>query len=117
MGQTPNSTSEFRVCPEFHIGSRSRNIDFGFQSIVFDLKRIVSGLDRIVSGLDRIVSGLNRIVSGVLCDIPLGSHPAMYNMAEKYAKLGYKAELDLVEGIFTRALAEQKKTAAQPAQN
>ena len=68
-------------------------------------------------GEPRVSVALNRIVSGVLCDIPLGSHPAMYNMAEKYAKLGYKAELDLVEGIFTRALAEQKKTAAQPAQN
>jgi hypothetical protein len=49
----------------------------------------------------------------------------MYNMAEKYAKLGkgpnpfidpagYKAELDLVEGIFTRGLDEQKKAANQP---
>jgi metallo-beta-lactamase class B len=51
-------------------------------------------------------------------DIPLGSHPGMYDMAEKYAKLGkgpnpyidpagYKAELDIVEGVFRSVLAQQ----------
>jgi metallo-beta-lactamase class B len=60
------------------------------------------------------------------CDVPLGSHPAMYNMAAKHAKLGasgpnpfidpqgYKAEIDLVEGVFTSVLAEQRKAGAQP---
>jgi metallo-beta-lactamase class B len=52
-------------------------------------------------------------------DIPLGSHPGMYGMAEKYAKLGkgpnpyidpagYKAELDIVEGVFRSQLAQQQ---------
>jgi metallo-beta-lactamase class B len=53
-------------------------------------------------------------------DIPLGSHPGMYNMNEKFAKLGrggaspyvdpggYKAELDIVEGVYRSVLAQQK---------
>jgi metallo-beta-lactamase class B len=53
-------------------------------------------------------------------DIPLGSHPGMYNMAEKYPKIGkgpnpyidpagYTAELDIVEGVFRSVLAQQQK--------
>ena len=57
------------------------------------------------------------------CDIPLGSHPGMYNMAEKYAKLGkgganpyldpagYKAELDLDEAMYHAVLEAQTKAA------
>jgi metallo-beta-lactamase class B len=56
-------------------------------------------------------------------DIPLASHPAMYNMVEKYARLGqtpnpfidpagYRAELDAVEGLFRDVLAEQEQAAA-----
>jgi metallo-beta-lactamase class B len=53
-------------------------------------------------------------------DIPLGSHPGMYNMNEKFSKLGrggaspyvdpggYKAELDIVEGVYRSVLAQQK---------
>jgi len=53
-------------------------------------------------------------------DIPLGSHPGMYSMNEKFAKLGrggaspyvdpagYTAELDIVEGVFRSVLAQQK---------
>lgn len=53
-------------------------------------------------------------------DIPLGSHPGMYNMNEKFAKLGsgrpnpyidpagYVAELDIVEGVFKSVLAQQQ---------
>jgi metallo-beta-lactamase class B len=60
-------------------------------------------------------------------DIPLGSHPGMYNMNEKFAKLGrggaspyvdpagYVAELDIVEGVFKSVLAQQQGAAA-PAQ-
>jgi metallo-beta-lactamase class B len=56
-------------------------------------------------------------------DIPLGSHPGMYNMNEKFAKLGrggaspyvdpagYTAELDIVEGVFRSTLAQQKAAA------
>jgi metallo-beta-lactamase class B len=52
-------------------------------------------------------------------DIPLGSHPGMYNMNEKFAKLarggassyvdpaGYTAELDIVESVFKSVLAQQ----------
>jgi metallo-beta-lactamase class B len=57
-------------------------------------------------------------------DIPLGSHPAMYNLAEKYPKLGkgpnpfvdpagYKEELDTVEAVFKLVLDEQSKAAAK----
>src|SRR4051812_27287901 len=57
-------------------------------------------------------------------DIPLGSHPGMYNMNEKFAKLGrggaspyvdpvgYTAELDIVEGVFKSVLAQQQTAAA-----
>ena len=59
------------------------------------------------------------------CDIPLGSHPGMYNLAEKYAKLGkggpnpfidpagYKAELDLDEAMYRAVLDAQTKAAAR----
>jgi metallo-beta-lactamase class B len=51
-------------------------------------------------------------------DVPLGSHPGMYSMAEKYPKVGkgpnpyidpagYTAELDIVEGVFRSVLAQQ----------
>jgi metallo-beta-lactamase class B len=60
-----------------------------------------------------------KVLRSLPCDIPLGSHPAMYRMAEKFAKIGkgpnpfidpagYKAELDTEEGVFTRRLAEQR---------
>jgi metallo-beta-lactamase class B len=56
-------------------------------------------------------------------DIPLASHPAMYNMYEKYERIGqtpnpfidpagYTAELDAVEGLFRDVLAEQEREAA-----
>jgi len=56
-------------------------------------------------------------------DIPLASHPAMYNMTEKYERLGqspnpyidpagYLAELDAVETLFLDVLAEQERKAA-----
>ncbi len=56
-------------------------------------------------------------------DIPLASHPAMYNMYEKYERLGetpnpfidpvgYWAEIDPVEELFLAVLAEQEREAA-----
>ncbi|MGD9903317.1 MAG: subclass B3 metallo-beta-lactamase [Vicinamibacterales bacterium] len=54
-------------------------------------------------------------------DVPLASHPAMYRMAEKHAKLaqgganpfvdpeGYRRELDLTEAMFQAVLAAQRK--------
>ncbi len=60
-------------------------------------------------------------------DIPLGSHPAMYNLNEKFVKIarggpgpfvdpgGYVAELDIVEGVFKSVLAQQQAAAGQAA--
>ena len=60
-----------------------------------------------------------KVLRGLACDVPLGSHPAMYNLAEKYPKLGkgpnpfidpagYKAELDIQETAFRAILDAQK---------
>jgi metallo-beta-lactamase class B len=60
-----------------------------------------------------------KVLRSLNADVPLGSHPAMFRMAEKYPKIGqganpyidpagYKAELDIVEGVFNRTLAEQR---------
>lgn len=59
------------------------------------------------------------------CDIPLGSHPGMYRMEEKYAQIekgaepnpyidpgGYIAELNIDEGVFNRVLAAQRAAAS-----
>ena len=65
-----------------------------------------------------------KVLRSLNADVPLGSHPAMYRMAEKYPKIGqgpnpyidpagYKAELDIVEGVFNRTLAEQRAAAAK----
>ncbi len=64
------------------------------------------------------------------CDVPLGSHPGMYNMKEKYAKLkaggqnpfvdpaGCKAEFDIDEAMFHAVLQEQQGiSSAAPATN
>jgi metallo-beta-lactamase class B len=57
-------------------------------------------------------------------EIPLGSHPGMYNMNEKFSKLarggassyvdpaGYTGELDIVEGVFRSVLAQQRAAAS-----
>lgn len=64
-----------------------------------------------------------KIMRSLPCDIPLGSHPAMYNMMEKYAKLGksatnpfidpegYRKEIDINEQAFTLRRAEQMDAA------
>ena len=63
-----------------------------------------------------------RVLRGLKVDVPLGSHPGMYNLAEKYPQIGkgpnpfidpagYTAELDTVEGVFKGALEEQIKAA------
>ena len=55
-------------------------------------------------------------------DVPLGSHPGMYNLDQKFPRIGkgtnpfidpagYKAEVDLAEAMFRAVLAEQKKAA------
>lgn len=56
------------------------------------------------------------------CDVPLGSHPSMYNLDKKYPLIGKgpnpfidpagcAAEIDLAEAMFRAVLAEQKKAA------
>jgi len=63
-----------------------------------------------------------KLLRSLPCDVPLGSHPAMYNLAEKYPKLGkgpnpfidpqgYKHELDIQEHAFLEELDKQKKAA------
>ena len=61
-----------------------------------------------------------KVSRGLHCDVPLASHGAMYNLADKYPRIGkgsnpfidpagYKAELDLDEAMFNAVLAAQQK--------
>ena len=62
-----------------------------------------------------------KVAHEVHVDVPLASHPGMFNMAEKYAKLGksatnpyidpegYKLELEIDETMFRSILAAQRK--------
>lgn len=63
-----------------------------------------------------------KVLRGLHADVPLGSHPAMYRLDEKYPLIGkgpnpfidpagYKAELDIVEEVFLRTLTEQRAAA------
>lgn len=65
-----------------------------------------------------------RILRSLACDVPLGSHPAMYGLAEKYPRLGkgpnpfidpdgYMREIDLEEQVFYGRMEQQKKAAGQ----
>jgi metallo-beta-lactamase class B len=66
-----------------------------------------------------------KVARALPCDVPLGSHPGMYNMEEKYAKLkaggpnpfvdpaGYLLEVDIDEAMFRAVLNAQKATAAK----
>jgi metallo-beta-lactamase class B len=65
-----------------------------------------------------------KLLRSLPCDVPLGSHPAMYNMIGKYAKIGttpnpfidpegYKKEIDINEQAFTLRRSEQLKAAAK----
>ena len=68
-----------------------------------------------------------KVLRALPADVPLGSHPGMFNMAAKHARLaaggpnpyidpqGYKAEIDLVEATFKSVLEEQRKAAVQVA--
>ena len=65
-----------------------------------------------------------RVMRTLPCDVPLASHPAMYDLETKFAKIraggtnpfidpeGYKAELDLTEAMFRAVLAAQQKAAS-----
>ena len=64
-----------------------------------------------------------KVARSLPCDVPLGSHPGMYNMDAKYSKLkagganpfidpsGYTLEVDIDEAMFLAVLAEQQKAA------
>jgi metallo-beta-lactamase class B len=63
-------------------------------------------------------SAAYRRLRSLPVDVPLGSHPSMYRMAEKFERIGsgtnpfidpegYIEELDLNESIFRQRLAEQ----------
>jgi metallo-beta-lactamase class B len=66
-----------------------------------------------------------KVLRALPADVPLGSHPGMFNMAAKHARLaaggpnpyidpqGYKTEIDLVEATFKSLLEEQRKTAVK----
>ena len=68
-----------------------------------------------------------KFLRSIPCDVPLGSHASMFNMADKYARLGkeprgpnpfidregYFEELDARERVFNLRLAEQKKAAGK----
>ena len=65
-----------------------------------------------------------RVLRSLKPDVPLASHPAMYDMTGKFARIGkgpnpfidpagYAAELDAVEGLFLQVLAAQEKAAAE----
>ena len=71
-----------------------------------------------------IVDEFNRsfkLVRSLPCDVPLGDHPAQYNMQDKHAKLragapnpfidaaNCRLEADIEEAMFKAILAEQKK--------
>lgn len=61
-----------------------------------------------------------KVARSLKVDVPLGSHPSMYNLAEKYPRIGkgpnpfidpagYKQEVDIAEAMFRAVLAEQQK--------
>lgn len=63
-----------------------------------------------------------KVLRSLPCDVPLASHPTMYNMKEKYERIGkgpnpfidpqgYVHELDLEEQAFLEVLDKQKKAA------
>ena len=65
-----------------------------------------------------------KVLRSLPCDVPLASHPAIYNMVEKFKKLGsnpnpfidpagYKAELDTVETVSNQTIDAQRKAAAR----
>ncbi len=65
-----------------------------------------------------------KVARSLPCDVPLGSHPGMYNLEEKFARIGrggpnpfidpagYQLEVDIDEAMFNAVLAEQQKAAA-----
>ena len=62
-----------------------------------------------------------KTARALACDVPLGSHPGMFNMEEKHARVGKSAsnpyidpegcilEVDIAEAMFRAVLADQRK--------
>jgi metallo-beta-lactamase class B len=64
-----------------------------------------------------------RVLRSLSPDVPLGSHPAMYGMADKYERIGrgpnpfidpdgYRQEMDAVETLFRAVLERQEAESA-----
>jgi metallo-beta-lactamase class B len=64
-----------------------------------------------------------RVLRSLSPDVPLGSHPAMYGMADKYERIGrgpnpfidpdgYRQEVDAVETLFRAVLERQEAESA-----
>ena len=65
-----------------------------------------------------------KVLKALKVDVPLGSHPSMYNLDQKYPRIGkgpnpfidpagYKQEIEIAEAMFRAVLAEQRKAAGQ----
>jgi metallo-beta-lactamase class B len=63
-----------------------------------------------------------KVAHSLKVDVPLGSHPSMYNLEQKYPRIGkgpnpfidpdgYRQEVALAEAMFRAVLAEQTKAA------
>ena len=61
-----------------------------------------------------------KALKALKVDVPLGSHPSMYNLDQKYPRIGkgpnpfidpagYKQEIEIAEAMFRAVLAEQRK--------
>lgn len=72
---------------------------------------------------DEYVRAFKKVRS-LPCDVPLGSHPSMYNLDEKLPKIGKgpnpfidpagcRLEIDTAEAMFKAVLAEQRKAAGR----
>lgn len=82
--------------------------------------RLVNNAD--VPGIADEFNRTFKVARTLPSDVPLGSHPAMYNMEQKYAKLaaggpnpfidpeGYTLEVDIAEAMFRAVLAAQQQT-------
>jgi metallo-beta-lactamase class B len=75
----------------------------------------------ITAEIEREFARTFKLVRSLPCDVPLGDHPAQYNMHAKHAKLGggamnpfidaanCRVEADIQEAMFRAALDEQQK--------
>jgi metallo-beta-lactamase class B len=63
-----------------------------------------------------------KVARSLKVDVPLGSHPGMYNLDQKYPRIGkgpnpfidpagYQQEIDVAEAMFRAVLAEQRREA------